>query len=185
MLITNKKLKRRGVTLVEVMMVLGVMAILLGLAMTIYSSVRTTQTTNADKEEILTLLDTYRQLSDSQAYNNQVSQDDTYGATLAKSGLIPKRYVASDNQNIVSSSGSIIGVYSNGWGGFVSFVLSGVPKPECIKLATSTWGDTTNIHDININGYGNGVYNQEALSPQQADDACQSSGSTIIINYKL
>lgn len=86
----NNELKthRRGLTLIEALFVLGIMAILIGLVMVLYSMASEKQKTQQLITEVSLLIDACNSLTDSQSsYKNLDSK------SLAKSGLIPSKFI--------------------------------------------------------------------------------------------
>lgn len=162
-----RRLNNRGVTLVEVMMVLGVASILLGLAMTLMASVNENRRANELKEEIITLAHISNELS-----NSRVDFSNIHASTVVKSGLLPKRYISGDN--IVTPYGSSVvlenyGSYQN----TISFWAYGLTREECILIVTTDFSGITSAMNTNW------LYDSGGLpyTPQRAASSCQT-GST-------
>jgi len=98
------KQKSRGVTLVEVMMVLGVLAILLGLIMTIMGTVQSKKQANRMVEELLTIKQQVVEICDSSEATCPSNTD--ISVILANSKLLPNSYVGNDGNRLADVYGN-------------------------------------------------------------------------------
>lgn len=92
------KQKSRGVTLVEVMMVLGVLAILLGLLMSILGMVQTNQKSNEMLQELYLIKQ--QTISLCSGTEDTCKGEVDISATIAKANVLPRRYVSSDGNTL-------------------------------------------------------------------------------------
>jgi len=165
-----RRLNNRGVTLVEVMMVLGVMAFLLGLVMTIMGSVNQSRHADELKQEIITLAQISNELS-----NSRVDFSNIQASSVIQSGLLPKKYIAGD-QIVTPSGGHIIlenyGEYQN----TISFWAYGLTRDECMLIVTTDFSGITSAMNTNW------VYDSGGIpyTTQRADSSCQAGTSNYI-----
>jgi len=151
-----KKRKARGVTLVEVMMVLGVMAFLLGLVMLVAALVNGTNKSNQFIEEITTLVDVTNQLTQGQNDLSGLSEAD-----LAKSGLIPTRWTDGSTQ-LFSPFGSQITVKGSAAGqgtdNLTTYTITAqnIPQTACVKIAVVDFGNALVARTIQGQSGGSG-----------------------------
>ena len=184
----NKKQKnRKGVTLIEVLFVLGISAILLGLVMTLYSS----NNMKVDSNNVLAELAEFRSIAQ-ELYGSEVLNGNyqDISTALKNSGLVPLKYTSMIG--LQTMNGEPVQVLLNAWGGQYIFRLYDIPKAECVSLATTPVGNGSDIHDINVNGFGPGgsggsmgLYNIGVLTPSQAIQACSSNSNWMIFNFKV
>lgn len=128
--------KRRGVTLIEALFVLGIMAVLIGMVMVMLSQTNSSNKTNQLSEEITTIVDTAHEL-----YQGQPDYNNIDSTTLAKSGLFPNRWV--NGSGLVSPFGAPITLTSVTQNGVAAFKISipTVPQAACVKIATTDYGN--------------------------------------------
>lgn len=167
------KIPRRGITLTEVMLVLGVAAILLGLAMTIYSLVSTKNSSNNVIEELFVIRDAAMNLSTGKTDWNSVT-----AASLAESGLIPRRYISPDKSNLIDPYGNIIDIiqYSDSAVNKTSSTSLGIyfnniPKTACVSLALLDIHGLGNA--VNVNWDWAGGVTDYGLTAQNAAQDCK------------
>lgn len=172
---------KKGLSLIETLFVLGVMAIILGMVMILYSQSTEREKINNTMIEIGELKEATNSL-----YRDQIQSipDDTeISSVLLKSGLIPNKY--NNNGTLTTPFGQTIYVMLNQWGGKIAFQIYNLSVSQCVELATMDAGLPSGIHDININDASNGTYGVSSISPLQATQQCNLNQNTnfIIWNY--
>jgi len=136
---------RHGVTLIEALFVLGIMAILIGMVMVLLSQNTVKEKDNQLITEFATIKDAVSSLCDSGPTSNCISQSGVdLSNSLAKSGLIPNKYVS--GSTLVDPFGSSISqvemkssVYSEGAPSGLSYLALQIVlhnKEECISMFT-------------------------------------------------
>ena len=164
---TNTPKRRKGVTLIEALFVLGIAAVLLGLVMVLLSQTTSSNKTNQLSQEITTIVDATHEL-----YQGQPTYGtDAIGTTLAQSGLIPSRYIGTGNV-LVSPFGATITVTGNASANLNTFQIAvpNVPQASCVKLATTDYGN--GLASRTPAGGANGA----PLTASQAVAACPAAG---------
>lgn len=81
-------MRRKGVTLVEALMVIGVLAILLGIAILVFHLVNNGNLSTKTQQEIFILKGVADTLTESAANYGYLGTAD-----VAKSGMVPSRYI--------------------------------------------------------------------------------------------
>jgi len=153
---------KKGVTLIEVLFVLGISAILLGVVYLYYAHAYSQQKTVAAREEFLSIRDAIQEL-----YSNQTLE--VWGTlnneTITKSGLLSKKYTGADGSdnawgtNLINPWGGPIVVYNVDNGdlsqSYFQIVFYDVPKEDCVLLASNhDWmngGPATQINNYQDN----------------------------------
>ena len=178
---TKNKNNKRGLTLIETLFVLGIMAILLGMIMLLYSRSVEREKINNIMIEIGELKEVANDLYKDQIQN--IPEDTEISNTLLKSGLIQNNY--NNNGTLTTPFGQTIYVMLNQWGGKIAFQIYNLSISQCVELATMDAGLPSGIHDININDASNGTYGVSSISPLQATQKCNLNQNTnfIIWNY--
>lgn len=134
---------RQGVTLIEALFVLGIMAILIGMVMVLLSQNTDKEKNNETITEFETIRSAVSSLCDGQSEEVCGSQNaPDLSSALAKNGLIPNKYVS--GSNIVDPFGSAvsnIGIKSTAYSGgnadgfnYVSLTTSLHSKSECFAV---------------------------------------------------
>ena len=145
---------RRGVTLVEVMMVLGVMAFLLGIIMQLASSVHD----SSRSSELVTEVDVIHEIAKNLVSSSPGSQGCCSGPEIHGTGELPSRYWDAKNEVMVTPNGGLIDPHAISNGLFLIWVR-GLTTNECVALATTSWGPgQTNLNVNNIGDYGAGTW---------------------------
>lgn len=167
--------KNRGVTLVEVMMVLGVMAFLLGLIMTIMSIVSDHRKNNELLQEIFIVKDATTSLTENA---NKTVENDDLAPVLYKAKAVPQKYFSS-SEDLITPYGTQIKLYTNAWAvSGITLWLSSVPKTACMLLGAGGWGGNQSVNNIRING----LLTSSNISPQELAQNCTDSNA-IAINF--
>jgi len=171
---------RHGVSLIEVLFVLGIMAILIGMIMVVYSNVTINQKSNQMIEEFLTIINDAQSLTSGFPDFQNIDSK-----TLIQSGLLPQKYISGDK--IITPFGSEIEIYVYGPGntadsvGKLAVYFLDLPQVPCIMLATKAVGQLADGYNVNWN-WTNGMSNGNGLTPSQASQACESGDNWIGIN---
>lgn len=173
------KLNKKGVTLIEVLFVLGIMAVILGLVMILASQSNDRKKANQLKEEILQIVNIANSLSNGASDYQNVSASD-----IIKSGLLPASYAK--NGILLSPYGSEITVFVYGPGnkedtGRLAVYLSGVPKIACVELISQDFSGLATAVNGNWN-WGGGVTNTGVL-PNNVGNVCNLTDNWIGINF--
>lgn len=139
--------KRKGITLIEVLFVLGIMAILIGIVMTTLSMATEREKLNQFKEEILTIGNIGNELSQSQPDFNNVSTE-----AIAKSHLLPNKYVKGNG--LVTPWGGSIDIMP---GGDLWMMVNDVPQAACKALdrTSNDLGANADIYTYQCSGTSN------------------------------
>ncbi|MBR0559742.1 type II secretion system protein [Neokomagataea anthophila] len=148
----------RGVTLIEALLVLGIMAILIGMVMTFYAMTTEKTKNNQLIQEADKLIFITRQLSESQqnftGFNGQV---------MAKTGYVENRYI-NKNGDLIDPYGGKIDVIpfnyqKNGIPIYLAFNFYGLSKTACVLLGTQDFGGeaqsmtVTNMREDSPDGF--------------------------------
>lgn len=170
---------RRGVTLIEVLFVLGIASIVIGLVMLLVSQAGDRKKANQLKSEILQIVNIANSLSDGESDYQNVS-----GTDIIKSGLLPASY--SKNGMLITPYGSEINVFVYGPGnkddtGRLAVYLSGVPKVACVELITQDFSGLATAVNGNWN-WGGGVTNT-GVKPNNVGNVCMQNNNWIGINF--
>jgi len=157
------KKRNHGVTLVEVMMVLGVMAILLGLAMTVYSITNERELTNQTVEEVFEIMQGIYEYKEGHG-----TMDGMTASYLSQGGLVPAKYVQSPNV-LLTPHGGQIAFNAENWnpGGGMTVWLNGLSRQECIALVELDMSQYANVRRVNWEPQ----YNQSFVGEQGASYA--------------
>ena len=174
-----QKRKARGVTLVEVMMVLGVMAFLLGLVMLVAALVNGSNKSNQFIEEITTVVDVTNQLTQGQSDLSGLTT-----ATLAASGLIPRRWT-DGSTTLYTPFGTSLQVAADtaaGGSGQASYTITGtaIPVTACVKMSVVDFGNSLIARTPAGSGSSSsgGDSSTSSGSPLTATDAVSGCGSS-------
>lgn len=173
--ITRKPLAR-GVTLVEVMMVLGVVAILLGLALTMFGIVSSNMKAAATAEAINEITDAVTSF-----VHNQKSWDTFTSETLFQSGLVDSKYVNVSKNTLIFPNGYTGTVVGNGGTSFAIY-LFGVKSSDCVALLKDTV-NTSYFSFIQIAWFQIGVGHPWYTAPSASSTqyACTTQQTTTMI----
>lgn len=169
--------KRRGVTLVEALMVIGVLAVLLGLAMLVAVLVNAANKSNQFLTEIATITDTANQISAGTADLSNLNE-----SALANSGLLPNRWVS--GSTLLSPFGSTItvtgGAAGAGTNGLTTYLITvpGVPKSACVKISTTDFGNGL----VSRTPAGDST-NGGPLSATSAASTCATGGNDMTFEF--
>lgn len=130
--------KKKGITLIEALFVLGVMAILIGLVMVLFS-----QNSERNKEntffgdELSSLVSASSTLCEDNLNDNTCSTDIT--SALITSGLIPNKYIK-DNKSIVDPWGATIN----------DIVIGSMEIGSFVSTGTNMGGERALIMNLNL-----------------------------------
>lgn len=144
--------KQRGVSLIEALFVLGIMAIIIGMVMVLYSQSNDRFKATALKEEIMDLKHIVDTLLADQPQSPGTSDGTGYYGlgpdVIIKSGMLPQKYI--NGNVIVTPYGGKFDFHVDNNGVWL-FWIYGLSREACWTIATGDWGD---IHNMNINGAG-------------------------------
>lgn len=128
--------KRKGVSLIEALFVLGIMAILLGIVMVLFSQ-------SNDKAEAVNAYIEIADIKDamSSIMTTPGAYDDFNTQILTRSGLLPNKYISSDYNSLVTPFHTSATVVGNG-GMTYAIYFWGLSKTQCVNmLSTYNPGD--------------------------------------------
>ncbi|MBS1089939.1 type 4 pilus major pilin [Gluconobacter wancherniae] len=169
---------QRGITLIESLFVLGIMAILIGGVMAFYSLSNTAMKSNQLISEVAQLIQATQDLNkDRTTFTGMNSQ------ILAKTGLLPSKYI--NNGSLVTPWGGEIQTipfnYSdNGPDVYLAFNILNLPKEACIKLGMQDFGGTA--QSVTVTNMR--VDDTEGLSPVVLVTNCEN-GDNNYVNIRI
>lgn len=131
--------KRKGVTLVEALMVIGVLAVILGLAIVIYHLYTIRETATDIETELSIVFDNVSKL------NDQGDRSPSTAAIIAISNL-PSRYIGSKGDIITRTGSIVMGTDATTY----QVELTGIPKPVCTQLYA--WSLNSGVQEVLLNG---------------------------------
>lgn len=128
----NKKQKRKGISLVEVLLSLVVLAIIIGLAVNLYSKNEASRNNTELLNEVATIKEAVISLSqgrvkDMLKINNKV---------LINSGLIPNKFINKDGTKLIAPNKNDIDIAPNDSYGNGIYIRNMTQK-QCIQLLTT------------------------------------------------
>ena len=165
----------KGVSLIEALFVLGIMAILIGMVMVLLSSASDRFKTNSLKEELMEIVHIASDLSKGRAdYWGSITAPDIInsgqlGHQYYSNGLITTPYGTVINFATVNASSTTTNDIINLW-------VSGLSQADCISIATTDFSNLSNAMNINYNVDSGG----KAFNPQIATQFCLKSGNNVI-----
>lgn len=175
---------RRGATLVEVLMYLGIAAFIIGGAIVLYSLATASSRANNAITEVMTIVDQVHSL-----YNGQSSYDGLSNTDLAQTGEFPSKWIK--NGNIVTPYGNIVTVVAgteDGGTNTINITFPSIPKDACIKLATNDFGNglllRTPAGGSSASASSASNKNGVPLTVAEANAGCQSGGTTMQFNFE-
>lgn len=172
--------ERRGFTLTEIAIVLGIIGLILGAIWAAASAVYNNLRTSRAQQEILTVAQNIRAMYATQSTVDSAATTDTY----ISAGVFPS------DATVETSSGKSV---KNPWGGnfdvttsgdYTTFtvVMEAVPVNACITLATSTTGTgrdsglvDLSVDDSSIGSLAGGTF---PVGAKAAADSCTTQGSS-------
>lgn len=169
----QKNTFRQGVTLIEALFVLGIMAILLGMVMVIYNRVSEREKINETRSLVFNIYN---------ASNDLTSGLDDFGdlstTVLIQSGLIDKKYI-NNGSFITPLGGSIItGNYGTGANSYSIWIYN-LSKTACEEIVSQDWTGLTLALNVNWLKDSGG----EAYTGTQSSQYCNlAQGNYIGIN---
>lgn len=172
------KKNRNGLSLIEVLFVLGIMAILIGGIMILFSQNTDAIKSNQLREEILTIYKIGSQLtSDYPDFNNITALD------IINSGLLPSKYIQS--QNIVSPYGGQIYITSYEASGTSApsfgVYTNNLPKIACIFLASQDFSGLSSA--VNVNWNWSGGVTDTGVGVNNITSVCTDNNNWVGINF--
>lgn len=169
------KKRRQGVSLIEALFVLGILAILLGMVMMLYSKATSEAKSNALKEEILDIYKIGEQITASKTDFDNIQASD-----IINSGLLNRKYIS--NGLIVTPYGTEVDITTySGESPTFGVYVNNIPKDACALLSTQDFSGIANAVNTNWNWAG-GV-TTSGVSPDVAWNVCKTSGNWIGINF--
>lgn len=148
------KNQRKGVTLLEVLFVIGIMAVILGAIYVVLGNTTTRKKSNESRMEFTQLQNAINSIYDGQSEETWIGLNEE---VVAKNKLINNKYISKDGGLVNPYGGSVV-IYDHEQGAGLSYyqiVFYGIPKQGCIELASNhDWmasGPATQINNYQDN----------------------------------
>jgi len=169
-----QKTRRRGLSLLEIILALGVTALILLGVMHLYSESVTKSRTNDLVEEVALIYKAVYELTNGGTTGGMGFY--VYETSLIQSNLMPAKYYNAAHTDLVSPFGGEIFIPGpSGDNGGELIWLFEVPYEACVTLATTEWGMNTNL---NINYEADG--GTGTFKGYQGESLCNSGSSNTI-----
>lgn len=188
--------KQSGFTLLELLMVLGIIAVLAIAAFVIYPKVQASNEANTESSNITAIAAGVKSLFASTGDYSSLTADGT--ATLISAKILPDNMVDSDGKGAHSSfdtaNGSVVvgtdsygsadGSQAAGANGLFDIIYQNVPTAVCNKLATGVGANFQNVMVGGTtvfaqNGGGSGGYRPDPVTV--AKQCASTTGSTAMV----
>jgi len=163
--------QRRGVSLIEALFVLGIMAVLLGMVMVLYSENTISIQANALEEELNSIVNIGHQLNQSKS-----GYDGLTSTAIAESGLLASKYIKNQS-GIVSPFGTTINYY--GYPEAIVLTVDGVPKAICEKIVSSNLGA---IQSLSVGGVLDG--NVDDITTSDLKTELNMCGDNVLMSFE-
>ena len=165
----------KGFSLIELLLVLGVLAILLVAAFVVYPQVRDRNQANAEVSNLTTIKANINNLYASRGGNYQGLSN----ATAINARAYPANMVdEASNTSLASWGGTVTTVQDPANVRQFTVTYSGVPAGVCLGLISGAAG---NFQNIAVSGYGEPLFdNNGQFNPGNAAAACNSAPTTDI-----
>lgn len=168
---------RKGLSLLEVLFVLGVLAILLGMIFMIQSHVSARIKSNSLIQEVLDIRNAEDTLFSSTGSGFASNEHFGLSSTdIAKTGLISKEYIR--NGDLTTPFGSSITIDNSSPSHYIIWLWD-VPYESCIAFAEQNWD---NLYQFGIgyenlfSGGSNSAPSSKSWKPEDAESACNAKG---------
>lgn len=157
---------KKGVSLLESLLVLGILAVILGSIMVFLSYANNRAKVNQTQMELMELVNIVHQYANS---NENIDND-----FIIKSNTLPQKYIK--NNNLVSAFGTNISVNASGKN--FNIQVDNISKSNCILFATQDYGNS--IASISVN---NNIHIQMdgILSLNQAEQLCNTNTNSFAL----
>lgn len=173
----KKKRKTKGVTLIEALFVLGIMAIMIGGIMLLVAQSQDSTRENMLAMEINTIVSIVHD-----EYGNVNNYSGLTNTIIVGSGQLPNRYI-NNSQIINPYNGSVVvvdaGVNSDSLPIF-TMTLTGVSQAACYTLTTQNIGAQMTALTINGESIGELGTEHPYLTVNEAETYCTSNNSNTI-----
>jgi len=170
---------RRGISLIEALFVLGIMAIIIGAIMVLYSQSNDREKINQLKDEILTIYNISSTLT-----NDMSDFSNLQSSNIISSGLLDKRYI--QDGHIITPLGGMITMGNYGAGvPSISLWMYGLSKSNCQLIVTTDFSGIST--SLNTNGVWDSSWDYgyaKAYTPEQAVQHCNQSNNSVALNLK-
>lgn len=163
--------KRKGVSLIEALFVLGIMAVILGMVMVLYSENTISIQANALEEELNSIVNIGHQLNQAKS-----GYDGLTSTNIANSGLLSSKYIK-NKSDIVSPFGTTINYY--GYPGDIVLTVDGVPKAICEKIVAGNLGA---IQALSVGGILDGSVDNSTTTDLKAD--LNMCGDNVLMSFE-
>ena len=141
------KYKRQGVTLIEALFVLGIMAILIGMVMVLYSQSTEKEKANQMAIEAIDILNAVESFREGESPLNMTTINEKI---LARSGLLSHKYVDANQTTLIDPYGNALQVFTDGSSVAINF--NDVSSQACVGLMSYDYGDSAKQFQIGDSG---------------------------------
>lgn len=169
---------KKGLSLLEVLFVLGILTILLGMIFIIQAHVSARIKSNSLIQEVLAIRNAEDTLFSSTGAGFASDQHFGLSSTdLAKTGLISKEYI--HDGDLMTPFGSSITIDNSSPGHYIIWLWS-VPYESCVAFTQQNWD---NLYQFGIgyenlfSGGSNSSPSDKKWSPEDAESACNAKGN--------
>lgn len=156
---------QRGVTLLEMILVLSLIAIVILGSMRIYDSVQNNARISRTVSDLSKLVYDVKELYSSKGSFTTNEGETNLVPEIITAGLAPK-YMVVGSDKLINAFGGNLEISS--WGGDLTVVIKEIPKFACVKLASSDIG----AYWTAVKQNGNGPDAAAPLSTDKAIDWC-------------
>jgi len=137
----------KGVTLIEVLFVLGITAILIGMIMILYSQSSNREKSNNMAIEVVDIFNAVNSFRENESPINMTTINEKI---LARSGLISAKYINKDHTTLIDPFGASIQVFVDESSMAINF--NDVSPQACLALMTYDYGDSAKQFQIGDSG---------------------------------
>ena len=176
--------KKYGFTLIEVLFVIGLMALLLAVAITLVDASQSSSRTDELKTEVLQIRDESFSLFGGNLTKYPHASGQDFSGVLAQSGLLPHKYISSSG-GLVGPNGEHITIFLNNWGDSqIAINIDHMNKLTCVRMTTIYWGDPSSIFGFYLNGIA--VFNISNYTIPDAEKSCiDSNYNYLLVNFYM